>query len=149
MYQKSILPYTLFPTCLTQAYSPLEHSRQTDKVLHPLFPKFFSLSVQGPTRRRHGFILCGTQSTKKTPTWYKTYAIVGVVSIPTYKKCYAGVIFEFPENNEASQKSSLPCLDLLSYLLSDFGIFLDIASSTSLLFFEEKNECPDRRAVFA
>ncbi len=28
----------------------------------------------------HGFILCGTQSTKNTPTWYKTYAIVGDVS---------------------------------------------------------------------
>ena len=72
---------------------------------------------------RHGFILCCIQSTKNTPTWYKTYAIVGVVSIPTYKKCYAPAIFEFPENNGASQKSSLPCLDLLSYLLSDFGIF--------------------------
>ncbi len=35
------------------------------------------------TLRGHGFILCGTQSTKHTPTWYKTYAIVGVVSIPT------------------------------------------------------------------
>jgi hypothetical protein len=33
--------------------------------------------------KRHGFILCGTQSTKHTPTWYKTYAIAGVVSIPT------------------------------------------------------------------
>ena len=52
----------------------------------------------------HGFILCGTHSTKNTPTWYKTYAIVGVVSIPTYKKCYAGAIFEFPETNGASQK---------------------------------------------
>ena len=31
----------------------------------------------------HGFILCGTQSTKKSPTWYKTYTIVGSVSIPT------------------------------------------------------------------
>ena len=39
------------------------------------------------------------------------------------QKCYAGTIFEFPENNGVSQKSSLPCLDLLSYLLSDFGIF--------------------------
>jgi hypothetical protein len=38
----------------------------------------------------HDFILCGTQSTKNTPTWYKTYAIVGVVSIPTYKQRYAG-----------------------------------------------------------
>jgi hypothetical protein len=53
---------------------------------------------------QHGFILCGKQSTKNTPTWYKTYAIVGVVSIPTYKKCYDGGIFEFPENNGASQK---------------------------------------------
>jgi hypothetical protein len=25
-YQKSILPYTLFPTYFSQAYSPLEHS---------------------------------------------------------------------------------------------------------------------------
>ena len=49
--------------------------------------------------------------------------MVGVVSIPTYKKCYAGANFEFPKNNGASQKSSLLCLDLLSYLLSDFSIF--------------------------
>ena len=39
---KSILPYTLFPIFLPQAYSPLEHSRLTDTILHPLFPKFFS-----------------------------------------------------------------------------------------------------------
>ena len=64
---------------------------------------------------RHGFILCGTQSTKNSPTWYKTYAILDSVSIPTYKKYYAGAIFEFSENNGAPQKSSLPCLDLLSY----------------------------------
>ena len=44
---------------------------------------------------RHGFILCGTESTKNNPIWYKTYAIIGFVSIPTYKKCYAGTIFEF------------------------------------------------------
>jgi hypothetical protein len=72
---------------------------------------------------RHGFILCGTQSTKITPAWYKTYAIIGVVSIPTYKKGYAGMVFEFPENNGRHKKSSLPCLDLLSYLLSDFDNF--------------------------
>ena len=50
MYQQRILPYTLFPTYLPQAYSLLEHStRRTEKILHPLFPKsyFFSLSVRG------------------------------------------------------------------------------------------------------
>ncbi len=57
-----------------------------------------SLSIGNTNDDRHGFILCGTQSTKNTPTWYKTYSIVGVVSIPTYKKCYAGAIFEFSEN---------------------------------------------------
>ncbi len=54
MYQKSSLPYTLFLTYLPQAYSPLEHSWQTEKFVHPLFPSsFFSLSVRGPTRRRN------------------------------------------------------------------------------------------------
>ena len=43
---------------------------------------------------RHGFILCGTESTKNNPIWYKTYAIGWFVLIPTYKKCYAGAIFE-------------------------------------------------------
>jgi len=33
--------------------------------------------------------LCGTESTKYKSIRYKTYAIVGFVSIPTYKKCYA------------------------------------------------------------
>ena len=50
MYQQIILPYTLFPTYLPQAYSLLERStRRTEKILHPLFPKsyFFSLSVWG------------------------------------------------------------------------------------------------------
>ncbi len=56
---------------------------------------------------QHGFILCGTQSTKNTPTWYKTHAIVGVVSILTYKKCYAGAIFEYPENSGTSAKKVL------------------------------------------
>ena len=41
---------------------------------------------------RHGFILCGTESTKNNPIRYKTYAIVEFVSIPTYEKCYAGAI---------------------------------------------------------
>jgi hypothetical protein len=54
--------------------------------------------------RRHGFILCGTQSTKNTPTWYKTCTIVGVVSIPTHKKCYAGMIFEFLGEQERVTK---------------------------------------------
>jgi len=41
------------------------------------------------------------------------------------------------------EKSSLPCLDLLSYLLSEIGIFFcDRASSTSLLFFEKKLSAP-------
>jgi hypothetical protein len=38
MYQKRIL---LFPTYLPQASSPLERSGQTEKILHPLFLKFF------------------------------------------------------------------------------------------------------------
>ena len=82
-----------------------------------------SKSLWPSTASRHGFILCGTQSTKKSPTWYKIYAIVCSVSIHTYKKCYAGAIFEYSENNGASQKSSLACLDLLSYLLSENGLF--------------------------
>jgi len=44
----------LFPTYLPQADSLLERSGQTDRFLHPLFPKFFfSLSARGPTRRRN------------------------------------------------------------------------------------------------
>ncbi len=40
----------LFPTYLPQAYSPLEHCGQKDKILHPLFPKlfFFSTERAGP-----------------------------------------------------------------------------------------------------
>ncbi len=55
MNQKSTLPYTLFLTNLPQAYSPLERSRLTDKIVHPLFPNsyFFPLSARGPTRRRN------------------------------------------------------------------------------------------------
>jgi hypothetical protein len=41
------------------------------------------------------FILCGTESTQTNPIRYKTYDIVEFVSIPPYKKCYDGVIFEF------------------------------------------------------
>jgi len=37
----------------------------------------------------------------------KTYSIVGSVSIPTYKKCYAGAIFEFSENNGTPRKKVL------------------------------------------
>ncbi len=53
MYQKIILPYTLFLTYLPQAYSPLERSGLTDwltdKVLHPLFPNsFFPRERVGP-----------------------------------------------------------------------------------------------------
>jgi hypothetical protein len=42
------------------------------------------------------------------------------------------------EQRWVTKKSSLPCLDLLSYLVSDFVCFLDSTSSTSLLFFEEE-----------
>jgi hypothetical protein len=55
MYQKRILPsILLFPTYLPQASSLLERYGLTDKILHPLFPKFFffPLSARGPTRRR-------------------------------------------------------------------------------------------------
>ena len=48
MYEKSALPYTLFLTYLPQAYSPLEHSRRTEKILHLLFPKFFYTERAGP-----------------------------------------------------------------------------------------------------
>jgi hypothetical protein len=102
-----------------------------------------SKSLWPSTASRHGFILCGTQSTKKSPTWYKTYAIVCSVSIHTYKKCYAGAIFEFSENNGASQKSSLPCLDLLSYLLSENGLFSVTAQvPRHSCFSKKKIECP-------
>jgi hypothetical protein len=55
MYKKSTLPYTLFLTYLPQAYSPLERYGLTEKIVHPLFPKFFffPLSARGPTRRRN------------------------------------------------------------------------------------------------
>ena len=45
--------------------------------------------------KRHGFIMCGTVSVKNLASWYKSYGTVGFVSTPTYKKCYAGTIFEF------------------------------------------------------
>ena len=90
------------------------------------------------------------------PVWYTKYTKYSqlvqnlrycrsCISIPTYKKCYAGTIFEFPENNHASQKSFLPCLDLLSYLLSDFGIFSRQRKFHVTPVFE-KNECPKPRA---
>ena len=66
----------------------------------------------------HDFILCGTQSTKNTPTRYKTYAIVGVVPIPTYKKWYADTIFEFSENNGASQKKFFTIMSRSCVLLT-------------------------------
>ncbi len=57
MYQTSTLPYTLFLTYLPQAYSSLEDSRQTDGRTRFFTPcsltSFFSLSAQGPTRRRN------------------------------------------------------------------------------------------------
>ena len=57
MYQISTLPYTLFLTYLPQAYSPLERYGQTDgqrKFFTPCsLSSFFSLSAQGPTRRRN------------------------------------------------------------------------------------------------
>jgi hypothetical protein len=47
MYQQIILPYTLFPTYLPQAYSLLERStRRTEKNLHPLFPKGYFSSTE-------------------------------------------------------------------------------------------------------
>jgi hypothetical protein len=56
MYQKRILPYFIIPSTFSpQASSPLERYRRTEKILHPLFPKFFfpPLSARGPTRRRN------------------------------------------------------------------------------------------------
>ena len=42
MYQKRILPYFIIPSTFSpQASSPLERSGQTEKILHPLLPKFF------------------------------------------------------------------------------------------------------------
>ena len=53
MYQKRILPYFIIPSTFSpQASSPLERYRRTEKILHPLFPKFFfPLSTRGPTCR--------------------------------------------------------------------------------------------------
>jgi hypothetical protein len=42
---KYLYPLLLFPTFLPQAYSPFEHSRQTEKIPHPLFPKSLWSSV--------------------------------------------------------------------------------------------------------
>ena len=87
----------------------------------------------------HGFILWCTQSTTNSPTWYKTYAIVGSVSIPTYKQCYAGAIFEFSENNGASQKKFFTMSESFVILVSENGVFFcDRTSSTSLLFLKKK-----------
>jgi hypothetical protein len=55
----------------------------------------------------HGFILFGTQSTKHTPTWYKTYAIVGVVSIPTYKKCDVARFLNFRGTTTTAHQKKL------------------------------------------
>ena len=47
------------------------------------------------------------------------------------------------------EKSSLPCLDLLSYLLSENGIFSVTAQvPRHSCFSREKNECPKCQAVF-
>ncbi len=48
MYQTSILPYTLFPTYLPQAYSRWSiPDWQTDRILHPLFSKSLNLNNFG------------------------------------------------------------------------------------------------------
>ncbi len=57
MYQKHILPYTLFPSYLPQADSLLEHYGQTVCLaVYFITPcslsSFFPLSARGPTRRR-------------------------------------------------------------------------------------------------
>jgi hypothetical protein len=40
MYQKRILPYFIIPYFLTPSYFPFG-AFQIEKILHPLFPKFF------------------------------------------------------------------------------------------------------------
>jgi len=60
MYQKRILPYFVIPSTYSpQASSPLEHYRQTDrqteKILHPLLPKFFFF----PTERAGPYLPAG------------------------------------------------------------------------------------------
>ena len=95
-----------------------------------------------------GFILCGTQSTKKSPTWYITYAIVDSVSIPTCKKCYSGAIFEFSENHDASRKKFFTMSR--SFVLLTFwnGIFSVTAQVPCHSCFSKKNECTKCQAVF-
>jgi hypothetical protein len=47
-----IIPYLFTPSLFS--FGALRTDRRTDKVLHPLFPKFFfSLSARGPTPRRN------------------------------------------------------------------------------------------------
>ncbi len=58
MYQKYMLPYFIIPYLFTPSFFPCKPSqtdRQTDRILHPLLPKFFffPLSARGPTRRRN------------------------------------------------------------------------------------------------
>jgi hypothetical protein len=52
MYQKSILPYFIIPYFLTPSFFPFgafqtdRQNRRTEKILHPLLPKFFFFSTE-------------------------------------------------------------------------------------------------------
>ena len=63
--------------------------------------------------------MCGTESVKNFASWYKSYAIVGLLSIPTYKKCYAGAMFKF-QRTAARHKKVLYHVEI--FCLSYFPI---------------------------
>ena len=62
------------------------------------------MSSKGAKGNANGMVssCVGHKVPKKVPPGTKTYSIVGSVSSPTYKKYYAGAIFEFSENNGMS-----------------------------------------------
>ncbi len=94
MYQKSILPYTLFPTYLPQANSLLRAS-QTDrqKILHPLFPKFFFTERAGPYPQAQLYWAGLTMEWKANRTSHShTLSYVGIPSPHSGAICCTGIL---------------------------------------------------------
>ncbi len=95
-YQQIFVPSIIIPYYLPQAYSPLEHYRWTNKILHPLFPKlfFFPLSAWGPTRRRN--------STGLAKLW-------GGWLIEQEPLSSVGVLQPYAKSSKGTSRTSLHC----------------------------------------
>ena len=85
MYQKSILPHFLFPLLSHPKPLPLWSvtDRRTEKILHPLLPKFFffPLSARGPTCAQLYWALSKTSIVSWLVLFYKSIKLIATLDL--------------------------------------------------------------------